>query len=129
MLREWLAEREGTQTDPLFPGRDGGKLSRDALEHRLAKHFATAAAGYPTLAAHHVTSSDAKPRPRPSTARSTTQLPYHPHIQHESVQTTRIYHHADLKINEQALARTTPIDTPAGRYQPTDQLLAFLEAL
>jgi hypothetical protein len=36
--------------------------------------------------------------------------------------------HADLELKEKAPARTTPIDTKPGRYQPPDQLLAFLEA-
>ena len=35
----------------------------------------------------------------------------------------------DLALKEKALARTTPPDTRPGRYQPPDQLLAFLEAL
>jgi integrase len=48
---------------------------------------------------------------------------------HENVETTQIYLHADLSIKERALARTTPIDSPPGRYRPPDTLLAFLEAL
>ena len=49
---------------------------------------------------------------------------------HESTQTTSaIYLHADMKLKEQALARTTPPHTKPGRYRPPDKLLAFLEAL
>jgi hypothetical protein len=48
---------------------------------------------------------------------------------HESVQTTQIYLHADLTLKEQALNRTTPLTSTPGRYQPPDQLLAFLQAL
>ena len=48
---------------------------------------------------------------------------------HESVETTRIYLHADLAIKERALDRTTPSDTKPGRYRPPDSLLAFLEGL
>lgn len=48
---------------------------------------------------------------------------------HEQVETTQIYLHADLALKERALARTTPIHALPGRYQPTDALLAFLEAL
>ena len=50
-------------------------------------------------------------------------------VGHESVQTTQIYLHADLALKEQALNRTTPLTSAPGRYQPPDQLLAFLEAL
>ena len=48
---------------------------------------------------------------------------------HEQVDTTAIYLHAHLGIKERALARTTPADVSPGRYQPTDTILAFLEAL
>ncbi|WP_376777721.1 tyrosine-type recombinase/integrase [Kibdelosporangium persicum] len=44
---------------------------------------------------------------------------------HESVVTTQICVHADLALNERALART-PIDATPGRYQPTDTIMAFL---
>jgi integrase/recombinase XerD len=37
--------------------------------------------------------------------------------------------HADLKLKEKALARTTPPDAVPGRYRPPDPLLAFLESL
>jgi integrase len=48
---------------------------------------------------------------------------------HESVETTQMYLHADMRLKEQAPARTTPADVKPGRYRPTDQLLAFLERL
>ena len=48
---------------------------------------------------------------------------------HEHVDTTSIYIHADLALKERALARTTPTSVHAGRYRPTDSLLAFLEGL
>jgi len=48
---------------------------------------------------------------------------------HERVDTTQIYLHADLKLKERAIARTTPPDTRPGRYKPPDTLLAFLETL
>ena len=49
MLRVWLAERDGQPDDPLFPTSRGQRLSRDALERRLAKHVATAATRCPSL--------------------------------------------------------------------------------
>jgi integrase len=48
---------------------------------------------------------------------------------HESVETTQMYLHADMRLKEQALARVAPTDVTPGRYRPTDQLLAFLERL
>jgi integrase/recombinase XerD len=49
VLRVWLTERAGQATDPLFPTQKGHRLSRDGLEHRLAKHHATAARACPSL--------------------------------------------------------------------------------
>lgn len=43
VLRVWLAERAAKPSEPLFPTRVGGMLSRDAIERRLAKYTATAA--------------------------------------------------------------------------------------
>jgi integrase/recombinase XerD len=48
---------------------------------------------------------------------------------HEQADTTQIYLHADLELQEKALARTAPANTKPGRYKPPDQLLAFLESL
>ena len=53
----------------------------------------------------------------------------HPHIKHESIQTTLIYLRADLELKQRALDRTTPPGGRPGRYQPPDQLLAFLDSL
>ncbi|MBI1736070.1 MAG: tyrosine-type recombinase/integrase, partial [Candidatus Rokubacteria bacterium] len=46
---------------------------------------------------------------------------------HESVESTQIYLHADLRLKEQALGRTTPSGLAPGRYRPDDALLDFLE--
>lgn len=45
---------------------------------------------------------------------------------HEDINSTQIYIHADLELKERALARTTPFDTPPGRYKAPDQLLTCL---
>lgn len=48
---------------------------------------------------------------------------------HESVETTQIYLDADLALKEQALAKTNPAKGTAKRFQPDDELLAFLKQL
>jgi integrase/recombinase XerD len=48
---------------------------------------------------------------------------------HQQLQTTQTYIRADLSLKEQALARTTPIDSKPGRYRLPDTLLRFLEQL
>ena len=48
---------------------------------------------------------------------------------HETIRTTQIYLHADLRLKERALARTAPPNLAPGHYRPPDSLLAFLESL
>lgn len=48
---------------------------------------------------------------------------------HESVETTQIYIHADMRLKEKALARVAATNTRPGRYKPDDALLSFLESL
>jgi integrase/recombinase XerD len=48
---------------------------------------------------------------------------------HESIETTQIYIHANIELKEQALAKTEPFNGRPTHYQPTDQLLEFLQNL
>jgi site-specific recombinase XerD len=49
VLTVWLVERDGQPQDPLFATRTGRRLSRDAVEHRVATHVATATQRCPSL--------------------------------------------------------------------------------
>ena len=130
VLRAWLAERPGEPGHPLFPNRTGRRLSRNAVEKRLAQHVTAAETGCPSLKERNVTAH---------TLRHTAAMRLlHAGVDtsvialwlgHEHADTTQIYLHADLELKEKALARTTPANTSPGRYQPPDQLLAFLETL
>jgi len=48
---------------------------------------------------------------------------------HESTKSTEVYLHADNKLKQQGIERTTPTGTPPGKYKPPDTLLAFLDRL
>jgi integrase/recombinase XerD len=130
VLATWLAEQDAGTTSPLFATRAGTPLSRDAVEHLVTRHATTAARTCPTLQAKKIT---------PHTLRHTAAMNLlHAGVDitvialwmgHESPATTRIYLHADMALKEKAIARTTPPDTPAGRYQPPDELLTFLSQL
>jgi integrase/recombinase XerD len=129
-LRAWLAERGGQPAQPLFPARTGSRLSRDAIEHRLARHTTTAAASCPslnakTITAHTLRHTAAMRLLHAGTDTTVIAL----WLGHEQADTTQIYLHADLALKERALARTKPPDVRPGRYRPPDKLLAFLEAL
>jgi site-specific recombinase XerD len=130
VLRSWLHERAGLPDDPLFPTRTGRRLTRDAVEHRLDLHAATAARTCTSLSAKRVT---------PHVLRHTSAMQLlHAGVDatvialwlgHEDIRSTQIYLHADLAIKERALARTLPANAKAGRYRPSDPLVAFLESL
>jgi integrase/recombinase XerD len=130
LLRSWLQERQGTPSDPAFPTVRGSALSHDGLQYLLAKHLATAQRHCPSLARKHVT---------PHVLRHTLAMDLLQHgadsatialwLGHESIETTSIYVHADMKLKEKALAKTTPTSVRPRRYRPNDRLLAFLKSL
>jgi hypothetical protein len=47
----------------------------------------------------------------------------------ESVETTQMYLHADMRLKEKALSRTESLGVKPTRYRPNDKLLGFLESL
>jgi integrase/recombinase XerD len=130
VLKAWLAERAGAPDEPLFPTRTGTRLSRDAIEHRLATHLHTAATSCPSITAKHITMHTLR-----HTAAMRLLLAGNDitvialWLGHEQISTTNIYLHADMTHKQKAIDRTRPINARPGRYQPTDTLLAFLETL
>jgi len=130
VLVRWLRECPGEPESPVFPSSRGGPLSRDAVERLVARHRQTAARRCPSLKKKNVT---------PHVLRHTAAMELLQHgidrsvialwLGHESVETTQMYLHADLRLKEQALSRIVPVDVKPQRYHPDDKLLAFLEGL
>jgi integrase/recombinase XerD len=130
LLRIWLVERAGQPAEPLFVSQSGTSLSRDAVEHRLAKYVQIATGACPSLGqkaiSMHVLRHTAAMRLlRAGIETSVIAL----WLGHEQVETTNVYLHADMGIKERALAATASAVATPGRFRPTDKLLAFLEAL
>ena len=129
-MQAWLKERAGQADDPAFPTIRGDRLSRDAVEHLVRKY---------TTAASRRCGSLREKRVSPHTLRHSTAMDLlHNGIDrtvialwlgHESVETTQIYIHADMRLKEKALARVATARTRPGRYKPDDALLSFLESL
>ena len=130
VLAVWIDERGGAPEDPLFPTRTGRRLSRDAVERRVATHVATASQRCATLA-------DKRVHPhvlRHSCAMSLLHAGVDSTVialwlGHADVRSTQPYIHADMTIKERALARVTPSSIKPGRYTPGDRLLAYLQSL
>ncbi len=129
-LAQWLQTHPASPSDPVFPAIRGGSLSRDAVERLVARYASAAAERCVSLKSKRVT---------PHVLRHSTAMELFTHgvdravialwLGHESVETTQMYLHADLRLKEQALSRTTPAQVTSSRYKPNDQLLVFLEGL
>lgn len=130
VLTTYLQERGASPGDALFPNPQGQHLSPDAVQQRLMVHLARAVTACPELAAKHVTVH---------TLRHTAAMRFLEAgidtavialwLGHESIATTSICLHADLKLKRAALDRTRQPDTPAGDFHPDDPLLAWLQSL
>ena len=130
VLANWFRECPAEPAAPAFPSSRGGPLSRDAVERLVARHQRSAEDRCPSLKRKRVT---------PHVLRHTAAMQLLRHgidrsvialwLGHESVETTEMYLHADLRQKEEALAKVPPSNLPPGRFRPDDELLAFLEGL
>lgn len=132
VLSAWLREGRGgaDAQDPVFPSARGGFMSADALQRLVARHVATAATACPTLAGRTIT---------PHTLRHTAAMDLLRRgvdvtvialwLGHESIETTQIYLHADMRLKERALAHADPSGATPERFRPSDELLSFLRSL
>lgn len=130
VLRELTAKTADAEGF-VFPTRTGTQMSRDAVAARLTLHTAATARVCPTLARKkitpHVLRHTAAMRLLAARVDSSVIALW---LGHESIETTQIYLHADMKIKEDALARTKPTGAKSGRYKIVDDtLLAFLHSL
>jgi integrase/recombinase XerD len=126
----WLLERSAGPDDPVFPSSRGGFLSADALQALVARHVAAASAQCSSLARRSIT---------PHTLRHTAAMDLLRRgvdltvialwLGHESIETTHIYLHADMRLKERALSFGNPSGGMPARFRPSDRLLAFLENL
>lgn len=130
VLKSWEFSSVRNPGDPVFPNARGGQLSADGLQYILAKHVATAEKSCSSLSGKSVT---------PHTLRHTMAMELLQSgvdramialwLGHESVETTQIYLHSNLKLKEEILSKTHMVEGKPGRFRPDDQLLAFLLSL
>lgn len=130
VLSKWLRECSAESATPLFPSSRGGHLSRDAVERLIARHQRTAQLRCPSLKRKSLT---------PHVLRHTSAMQLLRHgidrsvialwMGHESVETTQMYLHADLRLKEETLSKMPQLNVKPGRFRPDDKLLAFLEGL
>ena len=132
LLRSWLSERDSGPEDALFPSRRGGRLSPDAVQRLVAKHVTTARATCPSLANKQVSTHNLRHSCAMDLLRNGLDVAVLAiWLGHEKLESVNAYIHADPTLKERALDRLTPLNPAAkpGRYEPTDELLAFLEGI
>lgn len=130
VLSAWIEELGREPSKFLFPNARGDRLSADAVQHMVAKHVALARQKCPSLVSkrvspHVLRHAAAMELLQAGVDRSLIAI----WLGHESLETTQIYLDANLAMKEEILAKTRPVESKPGRYQPDDQLLSFLKAL
>ena len=110
-------------TSSRFPNQTGKVLSRDALEHRLAKSVEIAAhtcpsVGQKTVTMHVLRHTAAMRLLRAGIDTSVIAL----WLGHEQIETTQIYLHADLQLKERALQKQRRVTS---RQAATGRLTSF----
>lgn len=130
ILEAWLRERPPDPVAPVFPSSHGDHMSGDAVERLVAEYVKVASRRCSSLSSERIT---------PHTLRHTAAMQLLQRgvdrsvialwLGHESIETTQIYLHADLRLKEQALARTSSSGQVPRRFSPGDALLTFLEGL
>lgn len=130
ILKGWLKELCQGSSGLVFPNSRGGPLGPDGVQYLLNKYAATAKNSCPSLARKKIS---------PHVLRHTTAMQLlqagvdHSVIAlwlgHESLETTQIYLEANLKMKEEILKKTAPLNTHSTRFQPGDRLLSFLQGL
>jgi integrase/recombinase XerD len=126
----WLKHDLPGEATCVFPSIRGRPLSRDAVEELVTRYAQRAQQTCPSLKGKRVS---------PHVLRHSSAMRLRAHgvdpstialwLGHESVETTQIYLHADLRLKEQALSRVEPLGVKPSRYRPEDRLLRFLESL
>jgi integrase/recombinase XerD len=130
VLTGYLTERLTHRGTALFPGPAGQRLSRDALEHRLAKHLALAAGTCPSLAAKHITMHSLRHSAAMNLLAAGVDIAVIAlWLGHQHTASSDAYLHADMAIKQAAIDRTRPPDTAPGTYRPEPDILTWLNSL
>jgi integrase/recombinase XerD len=129
-LEAWLVEHKGEPGDPVFPSSRGGFLSADALQALVSRHVGAAGANCRSLVGRSITPHSLRHTAAMDLLRRGVDLTVIAlWLGHESIETTQIYLHADMRMKERALGHADPSGEAPARFRPSDSLLAYLQGL
>ncbi len=130
IMTAYLGQRITRPGTALFCGPRGQHLSRDALEHRLALHLATATALCPSLADKKVTMHTLRHTCAMNLLAAGVDVSVIAlWMGHQNTHSTDAYLHADMAIKQTAIDRTRPANTEPGIYRPQPDILDWLTRL
>lgn len=130
LLQAWIKENALKPEQPLLPNRFGHALSRSGVAHQLRIAVTAAASGCPSLGRRKISPHQV----RHSTALHMLQKGVRLEVialwlGHEKLDTTHHYLEADLAMKDRALQSLHLPNKKSPRFQPSDELLDFLEHL
>jgi integrase/recombinase XerD len=129
-IRLWLRQNQFARDRPLFPNRTGGLMTRTGVTDRLKLAAATAARQCPQLKKRQISPHIVRHATAMHMLQSGVDITVIAlWLGHESPATTHMYVEADLAMKERAIKTLQAPSIKPHRFQPTDQLLAFLEGL
>ncbi|MDN6281709.1 MAG: site-specific integrase [Corynebacterium sp.] len=130
IMSNYLVERTTRPGTALFCGPHGARLSRDALEHRIRIHTATATRVRPSLATKHVTMHTLRHTAAMNLLAEGVDISVIAlWLGHQQTQSTDAYLHANMAIKQAAIDRTRGPNVAPGVYRPEPDILAWLAAL
>lgn len=130
IVKNWMNESVRGSDQIVFPNANGKQLTVHGVQYLLNKHKKVAIKRCPSLESQHVTVH----RLRHTMAMDLLQSGVDRAVialwlGHESSETTQVYLDATLELKEKALSKLSPIQSPAKRFHPSDELLDFLNNL
>jgi len=129
-IRLWLRQNQFARDRPLFPNRTGGPMTRMGVTDRLKLAATAAARRCPQLKKRHISPHIVRHATAMHMLQSGVDITVIAlWLGHESPATTHMYVEADLAMKKRAIKSLQTPKIKTRRFQPTDQLLAFLEGL
>lgn len=129
-LKSWIAERDRSSSDIVFPSLRGKAMSNDGIQYLLSKHCRTAMQLCPSLKNKRVSPHQLRHTAAMELLQAGVDVTVIAlWLGHESLDTTRIYLEADLEMKRAALEKTTAYQHQPTSFKADDALLSFLKAL
>jgi site-specific recombinase XerD len=129
-VRRRIKDNKMPPDAPLLPNRYGQPLTRSGVAWQLKRRLRQAVSRAPSLGGRRISAHTF----RHTTAMHLLQAGIAPEIialwlGHESPVTTHFYVEADLEMKRRTLEKLTPAKVKNNTFEPTDQLLRFLDQL